>query len=197
MTTEKQRHKYNFCGISTNNELTDKIKGIFEEYYDGTLIKREPFKVYLDTKEVTLHTYIETTYMSEYSDDDNNYIVTLGVIPDFNSLTEKHKENIIDQFDDDDKKYMLQHKEALLKDILDYGFSIPLHSATVEPDVLEHTVNSAIAVHYGVEGLIGFDLDKALNRIGNTGWEFLSAYCEGAELLQLAMNRFKEANKGV
>lgn len=197
MTTSKQKYKYNLCGISTNGELTDKIKDMFEECYDGTLIKKEPFKVYLDTKEIALHTYIETTYMSEYSDDDNTCIVTLGVIPDFNSLTEKYQENIIEQFSDDDKEYMLQHQELLLKDILDYGFSIPLHNATVEPDILEHTVNSAFAVHYAVEGLIGFDLDKILNGIGNTGWDFLSDYCEGADLLQLARNRFKEVNKGV
>ena len=172
MTTAKQKYNYNFCGISTNNELTDRINNMFEEYYDGTLIKKKPFKVYLDTKEISLHTYIETTYMSEYSDDDNSCIVTLGVIPNFNSLTDKHKENIIIQYNDDDKKY-----------ILDYGLSIPLHSATVEPDILEHTVNSAIAVHYGVEGLIGFYLDKILNGIGNTGWDLLSDYCEGADLL--------------
>lgn len=35
-----------------------------------------------------------------------------------------------------------------------------------------------------------------LNRTGNTGWDFLSDYCEGADLLKLAMDRYKEVNKG-
>ena len=73
-----------------------------------------------------------------------------------------------------------------------YGFGIPLHTVTVtDLDKVEHTVNSAIAVHYAVEGLIGFDLDKHINRLGSTGWDFLNDYCCDKDLIAVALDRYK------
>lgn len=187
---EKQ-YKYNFCGFSTD-KLTNETKNIFIERYDNILIKKYPFKVSLETKEIDVYTYIEVTDISEYIEDDNKYIVTLGIIPSFDSLTKDHKEDILYQFSDDNQEYILQHKEQLLNDMLNYGFYIPLHSTTVEPDMLEYTINSAMAVHHCIERLIGFDLNKTINEIGHTGWDFLSDYCEGVDLMKLAMDRYNQ-----
>lgn len=40
--------------------------------------------------------------------------------------------------------------------------------------------------------LIGFELDRYVNRIGNTGWDFLSDYCEDQDLIKLAIARFNK-----
>lgn len=189
-TTEKQ-FKYDYCGMSTD-VLIDKEKDLFRECSDNILINKEPFKVYLDTKEVDAYIYIETIDMSEYTDNDNRRVVQLGIIPSFDSLAEKYQEGILSQFDDEDRERLLQYKDDLLRDVLDYGLSVTLYSETVELDKLEHTVNSAIAVHHAVKSLIGFDLDRIVNQLGNTGFDFLSDYCEGADLLKLVVDRYKE-----
>jgi hypothetical protein len=67
-----------------------------------------------------------------------------------------------------------------------------LRSVTVQEDEVEHTIDSAMAVRHAVSGLIGFELDRHINAIGNTGWDYLSDYCEDQDLLQLAIARFKK-----
>lgn len=189
MTTKE--YKYNFCGMYTDS-LTEKTKNLFKEYYDNILISKKSFRLELNSKNIDVYTCIETLDMSEYSENDNSCIVTIGIIPSFNSLSEKNKAVIISEFDDDDKEFLLQHSEQLLPDILNYGFSIPLFEETVEPSLLDYTINSAIAIHSAVEGLIGFNLDRIINKIGNTGWDFLSDYCEDVDLLKLAINRYNK-----
>ena len=181
--------KYEFDGISTEqfNEQDRETK--FTETYDGILIEKEPFTVELD-KEVQLHLYIEDIDMSEY-EDSTDHIITIGVVPTFESLSEKHQQDILGQYPKEDQEYFKNHTDELVQDSLSYGFGIPLRSVTVtDLDKLEYTLNSAIAVRGGVSGLIGFELDRYVNRIGNTGWDFLSDYCEDANPIELALSRY-------
>lgn len=194
MTEEKKQYKYEFSSMKTNM-LTDKTKQEFEEYYAGLWINTHPFKVELDTKEVDLHVYIDITDMSEFTDDSDERIVTLGVIPSFDSLTGSCQETILNQFTDEDRERFLKDKECLLMDILHYGYALQLYNETVKSDNLRDTIDSAMAVSPCVSGLIGFNLDRMFNRIGNTGWDFLSDYCEGADLIKLAMDRYNKVNK--
>ena len=93
----------------------------------------------------------------------------------------------------DEKERMLANPAALLYDILVYGYKIALHTETTEDlNKVDHLIKSAVAVSPCVSGLIGFDLDRVFNRIGNTGWDFLSNYCENANLVQLAMNKYNK-----
>lgn len=194
MTEGKNQYKYEFSSMKTNM-LTDKTKQEFEEYYAGLWINTRPFKVELDTKEVDLHVYIDITDMSEFTDDSNERIVTLGVIPSFDSLTDSCQETILNQFTDEDRERFLKDKECLLMDILHYGYALQLYNETVKSDNLRDTIDSAMAVSPCVSGLIGFNLDRMFNRIGNTGWDFLRDYCEGADLIKLAMDRYNKVNK--
>lgn len=181
---------YEFDGISTE-QFNEQDRELFTEYYDGTLIEKDNFTVELDSKEVKLHLYIEHIDMSEY-EDSTDQIISIGVVPAFESLSEEHQQDILGQFTDEDQEYFKNHTDELLQDSISYGFGITLRSVTVQEDEVEHTIDSAIAVRHAVSGLIGFELDRHINAIGNTGWDFLSDYCEDQDLLGLAMARFNK-----
>lgn len=191
MTEQKNQYKYEFSNIKTNL-LTDKIKQEFKGYYESLWINTHSFKVELDTKEVDLHVYISITDMSEFTYDSDEYLVTLGVIPSFNSLTDSHQESILNQFIDEDRERFLKDKECLLMDILDYGYTIQLHNEIVNSDNLIDTIDSAMAVSPCIKRLIGFELDKIMNKIGNTGWDLLRDFCEGIDLTRVALERYKQ-----
>lgn len=182
--------KYEFDGISTE-VLDDKTKDSFSEYYETVFIKSETFEVELSTKKVKLHTYIEHIDMSEFEDDTDDQIITIGVVPDFKSLHKAKKENILDQFDEADREYYKHHANELTYDNYNYGYMIPLRSMTVKRDEVEHTIDSAMAVHFAVEGLIGFELDKIKNKIGNTGWDFLDDYCLNKDPFKKILSKYK------
>ena len=178
--------KYEFAGISTDN-YTD-IKEFIEYQDSGLIIETVPFTVELESKEVELYLYIEDLDMSEY-DTTTDHIVSIGVIPSFDSLSEKNKESILDQFMPEDRERMLEDKESLLYDIFLYGMHVALKTESVSESEAEHKVESAIACRHAVSGLIGFDLDRYQNRIGNTGWDFLDSYCTDKDLIQMALAR--------
>jgi hypothetical protein len=190
LRNEVNKMKYEFDGISTE-QFNEQDKELFTEYYDGTLIEKDNFTVELDSKEVKLHLYIEHIDMSEYEDTDDQ-IISIGVVPAFESLSEKHQQDILGQFTEDDQEYFKNHTDELLQDSISYGFGITLRSETVKEDDVENKINSAIAVRHSVSGLIGFELDRYVNRIGNTGWDFLADYCEDQDLIKSAMARFKK-----
>lgn len=183
--------KYEFDGISTDT-LTD-YDNDFTEVYDNVYIANKSFPVYLDNKEVQLYIYIEDMDMSEY-EDSTDHVIRMGVIPSYNSLSEKNKEDILNQYLPEDRESMLKDTTGLLYEILSYGFSIDLRSETVKPDQAEYKIQSAKAVQTGVSGLIGFELDRYKNRIGNTGWDFLDNYCNDVDLIKLVLDRY-ESNK--
>ena len=183
--------KFEFDGISTEH-YNPQDRELFTENYDGTLIENKSFTVELDNKDVQLHLFIEDIDMSEY-EDTQDHVITIGVVPSFDSLTTEHQQDILNQYMEDDREGMLENKDALITDILSYGFSVPLHTVTIKnPNEVEHAIDSAIAVRFGVSGLIGFELDRPRNRIGNTGWDLLSDYCEGVDSVQVALNRFNK-----
>ena len=191
-TTEKQ---YKFSTMTTE-QFNEKDMDNFTNHYDTIWISKEPFKVQLNTKEIELHLFIEYLDMSEYIADCNTQEISIGVIPTFDSLSDKHKNDLLSQFPEEDQEQYKANPTSLLYDILVYGLKITLHTETTEDlNKVDHLIKSAVAVSPCVSGLIGFDLDKMQNRIGNTGWDFLSDYCEGADLIELAMDRYKEVNK--
>lgn len=190
MTTAEKQYKFS---TMTAEQFNEQDMDNFTNYFDTVWISKEPFTVELDTKEIELHLFIEHLDMSEYTADCNTQEISIGVIPTFNSLSDKHKNDLLSQFAEEDWEYYKANPTDLLYNILCYGFKITLHTETTENvDDVDHLIKSAVAVSSCVRGLIGFDLDRMFNRIGNTGWDFLSDYCEGADLLQLAMDRYKK-----
>lgn len=184
--------KYEFDGINTKSYNEQDRQNFMEYEFDNLLIDKTSFTVELDDKEVKLHLYIEDIDMSEY-DNTDEHIISIGVVPAFESLSAKHQEDILSQFSEDDREFYKNNTDCLLFDSITYGFGIILRSETVtNPDDVEYKVNSAIAVRSAVSGLIGFELDRYMNCIGNTGWDFLSDYCMNVDLIKTAMARFEK-----
>lgn len=180
--------KFEFDGMSTDNYVDIKE---FLEYQDRELIiETVPFTVELENKEVELYLYIEDLDMSEYDTSTTDHVISIGVIPSFDSLSEKNKEVILEQFMPEDRERMLEDKESLLFDIFFLGMHVLLKAETVNESEAEHKVESAIACRHAVSGLIGFELDRYMNRIGNTGWDFLNNFCEDKDLIITALTRF-------
>ena len=184
MTTD---YKYSFDGTMTNDEPRDDE---FIELYDTIYMLKAPFKVYLENKDIDLYLYIEHIDMSEYEQGNTDNIIEISVVPSFSSLSEKNQESILSQYDEQDRETMKSDTFYLLHDILSYGFHVPLRRETVTAEQVEHAIKSAKAIHSGITGLIGFELDRIVNRIGNTGWDFLDEFCNDKDLLQMALSRY-------
>lgn len=194
MTTIEKQYKFSTMTAERFNEQ-DMDK--FTNHFDTIWISKESFTVELDTKKIKLHLFIEYLDMSECIADCNTQEVSIGIVPTFDSLSEEHKNQILSQYTADEKERMLANPATLLYDILVYGYKIALHTETTEDlNKVDHLIKSAVAVSPCVSGLIGFDLDRVFNRIGNTGWDFLSNYCENANLVQLAMNKYNKRVRG-
>ena len=190
MTTTEKQYKFS---TMTAERFNEQDMDNFTNHFDTIWISKEPFTVELDTKKTKLHLFIEYLDMSECIADCNTQEVSIGIVPTFDSLSEEHKNQILSQYTADEKERMLANPAALLYDILVYGYKIALHTETTEDlNKVDHLIKSAVAVSPCVSGLIGFDLDRVFNRIGNTGWDFLSNYCENANLVQLAMNKYNK-----
>lgn len=193
MTTTEQQYKFS---TMTAERFDEKDMDNFTNHFDTIWISKEPFKVELDTKEIELHLFIEYLDMSECIADCNTQEISIGVIPTFDSLSDKHKNDLLSQFAEEDREQYKTNPTDLLYDILCYGFKLTLHTETTENlNKVDYLIKSAVAVSSCVSSLIGFDLDRVFNRIGNTGWDFLSDYCEGADLMKLAMDRYNKVNK--
>ena len=193
MTTAEKQYKFS---TMTAEQFNEQDMDNFTNYFDTVWISKEPFTVELDTKDIKLHLFIEYLDMSECIADCNTQDVSIGVIPTFDSLSKKHQDSILNQFTAEEQEHYKANPTALLYDIMCYGFKITLHTETTEDlNKVDHLIKSAVAVSPCVSGLIGFDLDRMFNRIGNTGWDFLSDYCEGADLLKLATDRYKKVGE--
>lgn len=186
---------YKFDTLSTEQfNAADKEK--FYSVYDETLISKEPTTVYFDDtdegeREVKLRLYIRTEYLYDETIHDEIGFVEMGVIPEFKELTKENQECILSQYQQDEQARLLKDEQQQLSDILDYGFGVPLHVVQLHKDEdVDNVINSAIAVRHAVTGFIGFELDVPRNRVGNKGWDFLSEYCEGKDLIELALARF-------
>lgn len=181
---------YEFDGMTTEQYNSEDRKNFYDYMTSrGFLIDKQPINVILNDNEIELYLYIEYLNMSDYGDYDE-HIVSMGVIPSFESLSKTNQVKILDQFSNEDKMYFEKHANELLTDIIDYGFNISLKTETVIESEVKYTIESAITTRYGVKGLIGFELDKRVNMIGNTGWDLLESYCNDVDIIQIALNRY-------
>lgn len=178
---------YKFSTMTTE-QFDEQDMNKFENYFNQVWIGKEPFTVQLGSKEIKLHLFVEHIDLSEYMEDTKTQEISIGIIPSFNSLTDKYKDSILNQYTKEKQDSVKDNPKALLYDIMAYGLEIILHTETTQDaNEVDHLIKSAIAISPCVRGLIGFDLDRMFNMIGNTGWDFLSNYCEGTDLLQLVL----------
>jgi hypothetical protein len=190
---------YTFGSVSTEKLIDDveKLFGDVEEWSSEQFyICKEVSTCYLDDKEIKYHLVINVIDLENYGcDGDTKYSISMNVVPTLESLSEKSKENILDPFVKGDRQYYIDNPDSLIPDIMSYGYSIPIDSETCIDDdnKLDIIIKTAMSVAGTYSDLIGFYLDKQVNIIGNTGWDFLAEYCNDLDTVKAAIDRFKNS----
>ena len=126
-------------------------------------------------------------YCIEVYYDNNNELTLyhLFLVPTFNSLSEKRQNDIIDFCGTD---------EPTIDDILSYGCSILMASECVKAEPDREKVNQIATILPCIDGMRGFYLDKAQNRIGTTGWMMLDDFLHDKDFLKETLNAYKNEN---
>jgi hypothetical protein len=82
-------------------------------------------------------------------------------------------------------------------DIVSYGIRVTLGAETIkqngkywdECEPLQESLNAIANVYDTVNSLLGFYLDKYVNRIGNDGWDLLQDFINGVDFIKAGLNR--------
>lgn len=117
------------------------------------------------------------------------YMLSLVVTPD--SLKTEKLESVLSCCG-------VTKEDCTCEDVYDYGCSIPFGNEMVECDESEDTgwdmdkFEDIANVFIPMDRMRGFHLDKPLNRLGNTGWDFLSDFIHGKSLIDSAIERYGE-----
>jgi len=61
-------------------------------------------------------------------------------------------------------------------DLQSYGTAVPVWSKEVDDDKLDQAIQEARDQALGVDGMFGFYLDRPVNRMGETGWDWLRQF---------------------
>lgn len=120
----------------------------------------------------------------------DEYSVSLLLVPTLNSLNPQKKQNVLDQS-------CIDEDEATMYDIVSYGIRVTLGAETIkqngkywdECEPLQEALNAIANVYDTVNSLLGFYLDKYVNRIGNDGWDLLQDFINGVDFIKARLNR--------
>src|SRR5574344_829570 len=144
---------YTFGSVSTE-KLTDDVEQLFDDVdewgSEQFYVRKEVSTCYLDDKEIKYHLVINVTDLEDYGcdEDGTKYSISMNVVPTFESLSENSKENILDQFMEEDRQNYIDNSDLLIPDIMSYGYSVPIDSETCVDDdsKLDTIVKTAMSV---------------------------------------------------
>lgn len=185
--------RYSFSGVSTDND-TEKFLDHFEETCEDFFQSKKVFHHEEDDYSFDYRYCVAITDMREIEADDNRFAVELYLVPEFESLCDKCKDDVRKSccYSDDD--------QPTVYDVYGYGISVQFgYEMADNPDDKPYDENAevldaltAIANTYeATDRLRGFYLDKFVNRIGTTGWDLLDDFINGVDYLQTTLNRYK------
>lgn len=188
---------YSFGGVSTDSG-TEKFLDHFEEICEGFFQSKKVFHHDVDDGFDFKYRYcVAITDMEEIDADDHRIAVEMYLVPEFESLCDKRKDDVREAscFDYED--------EPTPYDVARYGVRILFGDETVgNPDSKPYDecskvegILAAIANTYETaDSLRGFHLDRYVNRIGTTGWDLLEDFLHGADFVQATLARHKPAS---
>lgn len=180
--------KHNIFGISSdgNKTITDNFHSL-ENYSDTTqtYVSKDVFQAYLGNKRIDFRLLVEVMDSVEYDDNLNVINVQLNLVPDYKCLNKRFKEQVKNDIGGEGADYL--KKIEMFEYLHGEGIEVVLGYEAIpyterKDDVLHYDETKkaldAIANTYSAVGhMIGFWLDKPANRIGNTGWDYLSYFC--------------------
>ena len=136
---------------------------------------------------------IEVMDFREFCDEDK-VTVNLMIVPTLQSLSEKNRKSVVDQFGDDIPTF------DITEDIARYGLQVALGGEEFEVDdedsdwedreEIRECLNGIANIFETINSMRGFWLDRIQNGIGNTGWDFLNDYINDQSFTEAAFNRY-------
>jgi hypothetical protein len=151
--------------------------------YDDTelYVSKETFKHDLDEDlKFDYKYFIEAYHYTE--EGENRTYYTLYLVPMFNSLADKRKNDVAENAGDPEN--------ATAEDVFDYGIQIVMARTNFDGEYDKSIMDKVASVFETIDRLKGFYLDKAQNRLGSTGWDMLDDYINGNDFLKATLDRY-------
>lgn len=187
--------KYNFAGVSTDDDRYTLEDKFIERYNDGGeayYVSKQTFNHVEDGLSFRYKYVIEVMDLREFCDEDK-VTVNLLIVPTLQSLSEKNRKSVLEGFGDDVPTY------DITPDIVMTGCSIPLGGEAFEVGEddywedhgeIRECLNGIANIFETINSMRGFWLDRIQNGIGNTGWDFLHDYINDKPFQEAAFKRY-------
>ncbi len=170
--------KHEIFGIATDKDI--KFDEKFEVIYDNsdTMVaqSKETFTHEDDGLNFNYKYVIEIINGNTWNGEDD-YFVDLMVVPTYDSLGNEHKKTLLEYGS-------VEECDVNIYDVVTEGFSLSIGCKSLptndtpmdEHEGLLSVLDSIASVFETINSLRGFYFDKYVNRIGNTGWDFLNDF---------------------
>ena len=185
--------KHEIFGISTDMDI--KFDEKFEVIYDSgeTMVaqSKETFTHEDDGLKFN-YKYVIEIQDGNTCDGEDDYFIDLMVVPTYDSLGNKHKKCVLEYGS-------VEECDVNIYDVVTEGFSLSIGSKSLPTDgtpMDEHegvlsVLDSIASVFELINSMRGFYFDRYVNRMGNTGWDFLNDYINDIPFTDSLMKRYK------
>lgn len=174
----------------------------FIDFYDSLWVEDPKWHCDLDDRDVKLGAVFKVLDVGEL--DDDCFVVGTGVMPAPEELGGEFRELMISEGD--------ETRESLIRSTIEYEAYVPINILAVtsesSPKLTEfglpafETNDEAMAWSKakapdleGIFVMIGFYLDKHVNRIGTTGWDIIKEMIGGPDAITTSFARLREEGK--
>ena len=199
-------YKHNFSMISSNNDADFDNEFTRLSEYDGEMIavSKGIYQCFLGSKTIKYRIGVEVMDSSEIPDNDEAEIyVSLFLVPAFTCLCKEKREAIMNSFGLDAAAYK-SDPDIYFHDAIEYGMTVLLEHRSYEYDALDldsrekvvtDVLGDIASTYSAITGMIGFWLDRCVNRIGETGWDWLRILCNGVSHSTILKGIMKKLEK--
>jgi len=115
-----------------------------------------------------------------------DYSVELQLVP--TKLTEEHKQDVMNSIGINESEW--QNEDVRAWAIKEYGLGVPLWNKT--GDNVNKLLEEADEQVRPISAMIGFYLDRAVNRVGSTGWDMLRDALTNESWIDAGLRRIKK-----
>lgn len=177
-------YKHNIFGCQTNGNQSfgDKFETIFDDC--GSFHQsKEMFRHDDDDLGFDYRICVEVVDWQEATgEDDKELVLELKLVPEFKSLSPKYQSSVLSCCG-------IEEAEVNALDVSSYGCNVLLASEECKYDELDEKLEAIANVFESINSLRGFYLDRYVNRIGNTGWDYLNGFINDEDYIQTALGR--------
>jgi len=185
--------KHEIFGISTDMDI--KFDEKFEVIYDsGETMVAQSKETFTHEEEGLNFKYKYVIEIQDGNtwDGEDDYFIDLMVVPTYDSLGNKHKKCVLEYGS-------VEECDVNTYDVVTEGFSLSIGSKSLLTDGIpmdEHegvlsVLDSIASVFELINSMRGFYFDRYVNRMGNTGWDFLNDYINDIPFTDSLMKRYK------